>query len=110
MTTLSTRSQMFERYSQTHIEIIMHDHHRRVTTCALALNLDDGEFSIFGGLPRLDAAEVTARGVENVCRPPKHTWCCCADLDKVFANGFAICPKNEGEREESKKRRRKRTG
>ena len=80
----------------THIEIVSNDEHRRITTRALALDLDDGELAVLGRLAGLDAAELGADGVEDVVRAAEHARRRRADLDKVFAYRFAANARKVG--------------
>lgn len=52
--------------SKVLVEIVSHHQHRRVTACALALDLDDSELAVLGRIAGLDAAKVLADCVENV--------------------------------------------
>lgn len=70
----------------THVEIVPDNHHGRVAARALALDLDDGELSVLGGLAGLDAAEMAADGVEDVVRAAEHARCRRADLHEVLAD------------------------
>ena len=72
----------------THVEIVSDHEHRRITTCSLAFDLNNGELAVFRRLPRLDPTEVFAYSVENFSRPAKHARGRRADLHKVLADRF----------------------
>lgn len=74
----------------THIKVVANDNHGSVTARALALDLNDGELAVLGGLARLDASEVATDGVEDIVRATKHARGGSADLDKVLADGLAV--------------------
>lgn len=69
----------------THVEIVVDSHHRCIAACALAFDLNHGEFAVLGGVPNVNAAEVLRDGIQDVGRPAKHARCCRAHLHKVLA-------------------------
>lgn len=72
------------------IEVVPDSHHRRIAAGTLALDLNDGKLAVLGGLTGVDTAELTAHGVQDLCRPPEHTRCCRANLDKVCTDRLTV--------------------
>src|SRR6266702_1889861 len=80
-----------------HVEIVVHDYHWRIATSTLAFHLDHGELPVLRRFSRLNSTQVTAHGVEDICRTTKHARCRGAHLHKIFANGFAERPSGVSE-------------
>jgi hypothetical protein len=54
-----------ERMTNTHVEVIVHNHHGCITARALTLDFDDGKQAILGSLTGLDTKMIASR-LENI--------------------------------------------
>lgn len=83
-------------WCQVLIKIIIDDHHWRVATGTLTLNLDHSELPILGCPARLNAAKVTTDSVKDIGRPTKHARRRGADLDEVLTYWLTVEHRVEG--------------
>lgn len=79
-----------QRDEWTYIEVITNSHHGSITTSSLTFHLNDREFTVFGGLARLDTTELFTCGVENVSRSTKHAGSRRANLNEVLSDRFPL--------------------
>jgi hypothetical protein len=72
--------------AETHIEIIVDDHHRRIAASALTLDLNHGELAILRRFSGLNSAKVAARRFQDFGGAAEHAWRRSAHLYKVLSN------------------------
>ena len=72
--------------AETHIEIVVDDHHRRIATSALTLNLNHGELAVLRRLSGLNSTKVATRRFQDFGGAAEHAWRRSAHLYKVLAN------------------------
>jgi hypothetical protein len=72
----------------TNIKIVVHNHHRCITASTLALNFNDGEFTVTCRGSWCYSTQLTANRAQNLRGTPQHAWCGGTNLHEVLPDWF----------------------